>query len=188
MRPLLKTCLVSTLVVLGLTAVAYPVRAQGLGDVARKEEERRKEVKNPGKVYTNKDLGSVFESSPGTLSAPGPAPAAADAKETPAKADEGKESGPKKDQAYWSGRKKDLQSKVETDQTLSEALQSRVNALTTDFVNRDDPIQRASIERDRQKALSELERVKKSITDGKKALTDLDEEARKAGVPPGWLR
>jgi chromosome segregation ATPase len=85
-------------------------------------------------------------------------------------------------------RAEDLQSKLDTDQTLADALQSRINALNTDFVNRDDPVQRAGIDRDRQKANSELDRVKKSLQDGKKALADLDEEARKAGVPAGWLR
>ena len=39
---------------------------------------------------------------------------------------------------------------------ILEALQSRVNALSTDFVNRDDPFQRAKIAEDRQKALSEM--------------------------------
>jgi hypothetical protein len=33
-----------------------------------------------------------------------------------------------------------------------------------------------------------MERVKKEITEHTKALADLQEEARKAGVPPGWLR
>lgn len=165
------------------------MQAQGLGDVARQEEVRRKDIKAPAKVYTNKDLGSVPESSSGTLSAPGPAPTATPS-ET-ARADDSKDKDakdPKKGEAYWSGRKKDLQSKLDTDQTLADALQSRINSLNTDFVNRDDPVQRAGIDRDRQKAASELDRLKKSVADGKKALSDLDEEARKAGVPAGWLR
>jgi hypothetical protein len=189
MRPVLKICLIAALTLAGLGSTVYPLCAQGLGDVARQEEERRKDIKKPAKVYTNKDLGSVPESaSAGTLSSPGPA---ADASKAPAKTDaddKDKDKGPKKDQAYWGGRKKELQTRLDTDQTMSDALQSRINALTTDFVNRDDPIQRAGIEKDRQKAMAELERVKKSILDGKKALADLDEEARKAGVPPGWLR
>jgi len=149
---------------------------------------RRKDIKAPAKVYTNKDLGSVPESSSGTLSAPVPAPAAPT--ET-AKADDSKDKDtkdPKKGEAYWSGRKKDLLSKLDTDQTLADALQSRLNALNTDFINRDDPVQRAGIDRERQKTASELDRMKKSVADTKRALSDLDEEARKAGVPAGWLR
>ena len=81
-----------------------------------------------------------------------------------------------------------LQEQLDQEKTLVEALQSRVNALTTDFVNRDDPAQRAVVAADRQKALLELDRMKKAITADTKALADLEEEARGAGVPPGWLR
>jgi hypothetical protein len=73
-------------------------------------------------------------------------------------------------------------------QIFMDSLQTRINSLTTDFVNRDDPAQRAKIETDRQQALAELERVKKELTDQQKAITAIEEEARRAGVPSGWLR
>jgi uncharacterized protein (UPF0335 family) len=63
-----------------------------------------------------------------------------------------------------------------------------VNALTTDFVNRDDPAQRDQIAVERQKNLSELERVQKEIERLKKQVAEIEEEARRAGVPAGWLR
>jgi hypothetical protein len=110
-----------------------------------------------------------------------------DAKDPKAAADaNGKE--PAKDKTYWSGRLKKLQDQLDQNQTLVDAMQTRINALSTDFVNRDDPAQRSVIERDRQRALSELTRLKQAVVDGKKAITDLEEEARRAGVPPGWLR
>jgi len=191
MRLSSQNCVVAALAFLALAGSAYPVKAQGLGDVARKEEERRKDIKAPAKVYTNKDLGAVPDAPSGTFSSPtasGSASTEAPKDAASAKSDDAKDKGPTKDQAYWSGRKKDLQTKLDSDQTLADALQSRINALNTDFVNRDDPVQRAGIDRDRQKANSELDRLKKSVQDGKKALSDLDEEARKAGVPAGWLR
>jgi len=191
MRLSSQNCVVAALAFLALAGSAYPVKAQGLGDVARKEEERRKDIKAPAKVYTNKDLGAVPGAPSGTFSSPtasGSASTEAPKDAASAKSDDAKDKGPTKDQAYWSGRKKDLQAKLDSDQTLADALQSRINALNTDFVNRDDPVQRAGIDRDRQKANSELDRLKKSVQDGKKALSDLDEEARKAGVPAGWLR
>ena len=83
---------------------------------------------------------------------------------------------------------KGLQGQLERDQNYADAMQTRINALTTDFVNRDDPAQRSVVERDRQKSIAELARLKKSIVDGKKAIADLEEEARRAGAPPGWLR
>ena len=171
--------------------IGTPLLAQSLADVAKKEEERRKEIKAPAKVITNKDLAPAPPASAAPAAAPPPATSeSADKdKNKDAKDKEAKDANePKKDQAYWAGRKKALQDALDRDQTYSDALQSRINALTTDFVNRDDPAQRSVIERDRNKAMAELDRLKDQIQKDKKALADLDEEARRAGVPPGWLR
>jgi hypothetical protein len=93
-----------------------------------------------------------------------------------------------KDQAYWAGRMKDARDKLQRSQMFADSLQTRINSLTTDFVNRDDPAQKAKIEGDRKAALAELERVKKEMTDQTKAITAIEDEARRAGVPAGWLR
>jgi hypothetical protein len=194
MRVNLKALLIVAVALAGLAGTVHPIQAQGLGEVARKEEERRKDIKAPAKVYTNRDLGAVPAGrEPGTVSSPPPAAAgtdtakAADDKDKATEKEKDK-TATSKDQAYWSGRRKELQAKLDSDQTLAEAMQSRINALTADFASRSDPAQRAVVERDRVKALSELDRLRKSVVDGKKALTDLDEDARKAGVPAGWLR
>jgi hypothetical protein len=193
MRVNLKAFLIVTVALAGLAGTVHPVQAQGLGEVARKEEERRKDVKAPAKVYTNKDLGAVPAGrEPATVSSSPPAAGTDTAKaaddKTKAKGQDKDKAETPKDQAYWAGHRKELQGKLESDQTLVDAMQSRINALTADFASRSDPVQRAGIERDRVKALSELDRLRKSVVDGKKALTDLDEDARKAGVPAGWLR
>jgi hypothetical protein len=83
---------------------------------------------------------------------------------------------------------KTLRDQVARDQTFAEALQTRVNVLAADFVNRDDPAQRTSIEQDRQKAMAELARLRQAIIDGQQAIADLEDEARRSGVPAGWLR
>jgi hypothetical protein len=163
-----------------LVGASAPLLAQSLGDVARKEEERRHTVKKPGKVYTNKDLGSV---EPGP-----PAPPPDASKPPPATAAAEKEKTPVKDQAYWGGRVKALQAQIASDQTLADAMQDRISSLTADFAARDDPAQRAVINTNRQKAVAELDRLKLAVQNGKKALADLQEEARRAGVPAGWLR
>jgi hypothetical protein len=82
----------------------------------------------------------------------------------------------------------DARQALERNQMYADALQSKINALWADFTARDNPVQRAQIEIERQKALAEQERVKAEIGAQKKAIADLEEEARKAGVPPGWLR
>ena len=93
-----------------------------------------------------------------------------------------------KDQKYWSDRLKGLQAQLDHDTSFADALQVKINAQTTDFINRDDPFQKAAIERDRNKSLADLDALKKAVENDKKALADFQEEARRAGVPPGWLR
>ena len=186
--------IVITAVLLSLGGTALPVSAQSLADVARQEQERRKAIKKPSKVLTNKDLGSA----PGTAPAATTAAAAPDASgatpgagkdgQKPAADAEKKPEEPAKDQAYWSGRAKSLQTQLDRDQTFAVALQSRINALTTQYTNQGDPVQQAALANDRQKALDELGRLTKQIEEDKKAIAGLQEDARRAGVPAGWLR
>jgi hypothetical protein len=177
-----------------LTVAAARLPAQSLADVARQEEARRKAISRPAKVYTNKDLQSVPSPPPQTAT-PAATPAADaagkdrtkdDSKEPQGK--DTKDGGVVKDQAFWSKRMNDLTTQLDRDQTFIEALQARISALTADSPARDDPAQRAGIDRDRQKAIDELERLRQAIERDKKALADFQEEARRASVPPGWLR
>jgi len=180
--------------------------AQSLGDVARKEEARRKATAS-GKVYTNDDVRGA--PAPATSPAQPAAPTQGSALPDAAKPDPKSEAKPatggdaragasadpkpgapagKSDEAAWRERRKSIQDALARAESFAGALQSQINGLTTEFAARDDPAQRNKIGADRQKALTELERVKKEIQQHTKALADLQEEARKAGVPPGWLR
>jgi hypothetical protein len=176
-------------------ALAGSAAAQSLGDVAR-EEVARRQATSPTKVYTNADLGTPEPAS----AAAAPAAAAQSAVSSAATADADKEKpagdpkgaakgeSTRKDEKYWRDRMKALREGKTRAESFAEALQSRINALSTDFINRDDPAQRNRISADRQKALDELARVKKEIVDSTKAIEDLQSEARHEGVPPGWLR
>jgi hypothetical protein len=168
-------------------ALALPAFGQSLGDVAKKTESRKTAAKTPAKVYTNDDLPQAdpAAAAPATPAAPASGAAAASAQPAP----EAKPAdGPKKDEAYWRGRVTQIQDNLQRARMFQEALQTRINSLSADFTSRDDPAQRGVVASDRQKALAELERVKKEIKDFEKQLSDLEDEARRAGVPPGWLR
>jgi hypothetical protein len=182
--------------VTALLAGAAVSSAQSLADVARAEEARRKSVKAPSKAYTNDDLkGGTDDSSnvatPAAASSATPAqpakPGEAAAKADPAK-DPAAPQEPKKDEKYWRDRLNATQQAVARNKILADALQSRVNALNTDFANTDDPAQRALVEQNRKTALAEMDRVKKDTETRTKELANIQEEARKANVPPGWLR
>jgi hypothetical protein len=182
-----KACIVIA-ILLSLLGFQVPVAAQSLADVARKEQARRKSIKKPAKLLTNKDLGSATAgSTPAATGAVSAGPGTGTAKPA-GDADEKKATEPAKDQAYWSVRARALQTQLDRDQAFMVALQSQINALTTQYTNQGDPVQQARIAGDRQKALDELNRTTKQVNDDQKAIADLQEEARRAGVPSGWLR
>lgn len=169
-----------------LLVAALPIRAWAqnppLAEVARKEAERRKATATAGKVYTNKDLPkTAAPATPATPATPVAEPATQAAEKAKPPEDE-------KNEDWWRARITNAREALRRDEMFLDALQSRVNALATDFVNRDDPYQRAQIGEQRQKALAEMDRVKVEIEQLKKDIDDIEEEARKAGVPPGWLR
>jgi hypothetical protein len=93
-----------------------------------------------------------------------------------------------KTEADWRKRISDERDALSRAQIFADALQTRINALSTDFVNTDDPARRDMVAADRQKSLSELDRVRQEIQQHQKAITDVQDEARRAGVPAGWVR
>ena len=194
----------STAVLAGALMVAVPVSAQSLGELAKREAERKKSKPTATKTYTNGDLKSV--PAPSGIAAGDPLaakdskdakdPDAKDSKDPkdvkePEKVDATKPAEPAKpakDEAYWRGRMAAAREDVRRNEAFKEAMQTRINALTADFTARDDPYQRAKIADDRQKSLAELARLTEDIDKGNKLIVEIEEEARRAGVPPGWIR
>jgi hypothetical protein len=92
------------------------------------------------------------------------------------------------DEKAWRSRIADAKTTLDRDQGLVEAMQSRINALQTEAIMRDDPAQQAMKRQTLQKAMGELERLQKQVGLDQKAIADIQNEARKANVPPGWVR
>ena len=171
--------------------------AQSLAAVGRQEEARRKTIPNPARVYTNADLGR------GTLTTAAPRPASADAPGNDAAApprapepageaqdaqmQQGETTG-RRDEEYWHSRVTAVREQRARTELLRDALQNRVDSLLTDFTARDDPFQRDALFADRQKALTELANLEAEIERLNQEIADIEQEARRAGVPPGWLR
>jgi hypothetical protein len=175
------------LVPLASLAFQAGISAQSLADVARAEEARRKTVKAASKVYTNEDLNGA----PATGAAPTPsAQPAGPAKpaDTAAKPEDQKPVDPTKSEKYWKDRAAEIQQSLSRGKVLLEALQTQVSGMNAEFLSMDDPGQRGLLEARLQKASGELQRVQQDIDKQTKAAADLQEEARKAGVPAGWIR
>ncbi len=187
----LVSSVTGTLAVVILTlVVAAPVWGQTLGKVARDAEAKSKTTSTPGKVYTNGDLRGD-SSTPSQPAAPAtPTTAAAPPSQSGvAPADEkAKDGQPAKDEAYWRQRIKAERDALSRAETFSAALQSQINGLHAEFAACAGPPQCNEISSKRQKSSGELDRVKKEIADRTKAVAGIQEEARRAGVPAGWVR
>ena len=169
-RPVPIALVVVAALSLALSASVTVATAQSLGDVAARTNKERKG--KGGKVYTNDDLSAEHASSPvppaaaSTTSEPAASPAAT---MDPA-------------QRWRRDAITGLQAKV-------DGLQSRLDALMADRdpVNVMDPNRLQTLEAEKVKVRAELEAAKDELAKARQALQDLEEAARKAGVPPGWL-
>lgn len=171
-------------VLLTLTFGARP-SAQSLADVARAEEARRKTVKPGAKIYTNEDLGGTLPASAPPADA---ASASSSAKAAGAKPEEQKAVDPTKTEKYWKDRASAIQETLSRLKLLQDALQTQVSGLNAEYLSMDDPGHRGLLETRMHRATLELQRVQQDIEKQTKAAADLQEEARKAGIPAGWVR
>ncbi len=183
------------LALIAMSFVASAAAAQSLAEVAKKEEARRKAIKNPSKVYTDADLRKVTPASPPVASAPAqaapavpPPSEATSGQPADAQANKPAEDDPAKEEAAWRSRITEARAKLARTKLLADAMQTRINSLTNDWLARDDPAQRAVLANQRTEALGELQRLNDEIVAQTKAIADIEEEARQAGIPPGWIR
>ena len=180
-----KHLLLLLLLLLMTTGLLLPVSAaaQGLGDAAKREKEQRERAAPvPAKTYTQDDLKALppvanegssrsAEASVSTSSPPGVQETA----RQPADDDAEKRA---QDEQVWRSRVAASREGVEIARKRHETLAAHggdprwaLRGLRTDLV---DPKVIAAAKADRDAA--------------QKALDDLLEEARRANVPPGWLR
>ena len=158
-----------------------------LAEIAHKEQERRKATKNSDKVLTNKDLPpSAAKPAPATPDGTTAQPAADAAAQKP----EAKPAGePDKDEAWWKQRMTQARETLRRNEMFVEALQTP-HQLADRRLRR--PRRSLPAREDRRRsaegARRDGPRCKADIELGKKQIADIEEEARRAGVPPGWLR
>ena len=205
----MKSSAIAAGILLCVLATTPGLSAQ-LGSVAKKEAERRKTAPS-GKVYTNDSLSPAPEpSSAPATSGSDAAPAASSSSDTdksatdksttdksaadttdkaaPSKQVSADPAERKKEEAAWRERIKNEREALDRAKSFADALQTKTNSLNTDFVIRDDPVQRAAIAAERDKSLAEMDRLKKEIAEHTKKIAAIQQDARRAGAPPGWVR
>lgn len=151
--------------------------AVSLPDAAWRESLRRAVVGAPVAVIT---LASLPPSSASTSSgAPTPT------------ADVGPESRSAEDavgESWWRARMAAARAQVSQARERLDQVDGRLAALTRDVVAMDDPVQRERLQQDRQRALLEREDATTAVAQAEAGVALVEEAARRAGVPPGWIR
>lgn len=179
---------VTVVVACSSAAFAQSTSTVPLAEVARKEAERRKSTKKATRVITNADLGAVDDPVEAPPTAPDATAAVISEPTIPGGTAEPVDPADQKDQAYWQNRISSARTELSRTQMYADSMQTKINSLRTDFVNRDNRVEREKIQQDLNASLAELERLKKEIEKQTKAIAAIEDEARRANVPAGWLR
>jgi hypothetical protein len=93
---------------------------------------------------------------------------------------------PAKDEAWWKDRMRVLQSRLDSDTMSLAAARLHVQDLDR-YVNQDGSMSR-TVADNMFKARNTVTQLTAAVLSDEREITNLHEEARRAGVPPGWLR
>lgn len=178
--------------------VSAVAAGQSLGELARREEERRKAIEKPARLYTIEDVRRLAGGEIQPPQAAGGASAEAASLQTPPPAPvapaEAKDAAPPvampatRDEAYWRGLMSDLRMKLSEASQARAELTSRAQALTGEVAAATDLSQRAALSRELSKILAEIERLDAEIAKRTREIAGLENQARREGVPAGWIR
>lgn len=155
---------------------------------ARKERERRANLKI-GKVFTNKDVQEFVAKNP-TPEKEGMEP------ETQSQPAEDMEAADLEDvnrdleqnEQYWRARYHEVSGRLQSAEKAVSEIQKQVDDLTRAFYALSDAEQKGYMEYQRTQRLNDLQQAKRELDDARTDMDNLEEEARKAGALPGWLR
>jgi hypothetical protein len=191
-------------VVLQVAAVAVlcgsAARAESLGQTAARERARRARQAGQAKAYTDGDLDRtrVQGGSPGAMTlAPGntaasPAPGQpVSASSQPAGSQsrstaDAEHERRRQEEARWRQRAADLRRELAAAQAEAARLESETNGAVASSLGLCTP---SPYHRERAARLADqLAAARRQVAALQQALVDLEEEARRARVPPGWLR
>ncbi|NWG11911.1 MAG: hypothetical protein HXY20_00060 [Acidobacteria bacterium] len=192
-----KWCAMAGALVLVFAAAAA---AQSLAELARKEKERREQVKSSAPVITNSDTAKYAGGAVTTQSLPSdsgkPAPGKETGAETPEagvkpKADKPADDEPTdlfgRPESFWRQTLGDARKKVKDLEDESRILQLRIADLQNRFYREDNGFAQQELQREINKTFYEQDLNKQNLAKAKAELQQLEVEARKSGALPGWI-
>jgi hypothetical protein len=187
----LRLTAVTTVVLLFFAGLAY---SQSLGDLAKKEKERREKLKNESKPITNKDTSKYKNSAITTGSPPAAASAKAEAEKPAPEAAKPAKVEPDepvdllgRPESFWRQTMSDARQKVKDLENEANVLTLKLADLQTQFYRESDGFRQQQIQREIQKTIYEQDVNKENLAKARTQLQELETEGRKSGALPGWL-
>jgi chromosome segregation ATPase len=100
------------------------------------------------------------------------------------------DAGEARNEKYWRRQAADRREAVEEADKSVRNLQARITALRNDLTptNLMDPSRLQTQDRDIRQAEEDLEAARREAATARQRLADLEDEARRAGALPGWVR
>jgi len=169
-----------------LGAGVVQARAQSLADAARQERERQKTV-HSAIVISNETLKKEGITAETTAETSGTA--TTPSKTEAAKKDEGPTDNEGHNEKYWREKFAAARQDLKRAQDAATLLQLQLNNLNTEFLRQGDMYNKENRLgpqiTDTQKQLDDAQ---KQVKASEQKISDLEDDLRKAGGPPGWAR
>jgi hypothetical protein len=167
----------------GSSAAASAPQQDPLVEAARRAREAKKDAPKAAKVFTNDDIPSQ-----GAVSTVGESPDASQQE-----SGDNSKSGAN-DEKTWKDKFAALHHKLEQDQAELDVLQREANTGMLQYYG-GDPQKAAQDQESQQplgaaygKKVSDIDAKKKDVEADQQAISDAEDELRKAGGDPGWAR
>lgn len=151
----------------------------------------------PAKVLTNEDLDKARkgDAAVSVLAADGvePAqePAPAGSEGNPVNTNEGESTDEvPNDEATWRQRAEAARQRITDAEVAVSQAEQRLAELRSDIAPEDpmNPFRQQTREAEITAQMEQLEAARAEVVAARQALSDLEDEARRASIPPGWLR
>lgn len=190
----MSRCLLIALILPLLESTAL---GQSLGEAAAREKDKRaKRGATATRSYTGDDLKTAPKPGSETDSASaGTAPIlmSGDGTEEGSSTSEDAEGGASSsdsDERAWRQRMKEHRDAIAAAEQAIRASEERLARLMSDRdpVGLMDPNRLQTIESQKNEAMQALESAQRDLAGARQALQNLEEEARRNNIPPGWLR
>jgi hypothetical protein len=168
-----------------------PAFAKGAIDLIalkKQEEERRKKIPRSKQVITDTNVNSFTSGGKSygfvRMESEGP-PVEGKISALPVGAEQTDE---QKQPDFWKRQQVELETRIAELKEAIKGEQSDLSRLWSDFYIKNIPAEQAAIKVQISQLTNQLEQNKLFLSQSEKQLEDFFEKARKAGVPPGWLR